>query len=119
MLATHYSQPAQLVQLQILLDLSHDPRTSEATTEALDFHGAELNRLWQPLFEQVLGDMAEDYETTRYVFLASRGYLTGYLIASSISKTATDDAVQRQMLVDGMAMAVRQRHQTLNGTATP
>jgi len=107
-LATHYSRPDHLAHLQILLDLNQDPRSSATAKEAVAFHGAELNRLWLPLFQQVLGDMASDHELALYLFLTARGYLTGNLIASSIS-TTPDDAAQRQMLVSGMAMVVRQR----------
>ena len=107
-LATHYSRPDHLAHLQILLDLNQDPRSSATAKKAVAFHGAELNRLWLPLFQQVLGDMASDQELALYLFLTARGYLTGNLIASSISKTP-NDAAQRQMLVSGMAMVVRQR----------
>jgi AcrR family transcriptional regulator len=107
-LATHYSRPEYLARLQILLDLNQDPRSSATAKEAVAFHGAELNRLWLPLFQQVLGDMADDQELARYLFLTSRGYLTGNLIASSISKPS-NDAAERQLLISGMAMVVRQR----------
>jgi AcrR family transcriptional regulator len=108
LLATHYSRPEYLARLQILLDLNQDPRSSTTAKEAVAFHGAELNQLWLPLFQQVLGDMADDHELARYLFLTSRGYLTGDLIASSIS-APTNDAAERQLLISGMAMVVRQR----------
>jgi AcrR family transcriptional regulator len=108
LLATHYSRPEYLAHLQILLDLNQDPRSSATAKEAVALHGAELNRLWLPLFQQVLGDMAGDHELARYLFLTSRGYLTGNLIASSISKP-TNDAAERELLISGMAMVVRQR----------
>jgi AcrR family transcriptional regulator len=116
-LAAHYSHPDHLAHIEILLDLSLDPRFSTTAKEASAFHGAELNRLWPSLFEQVLGDMASDLETTRYVFLTTRGYLTGNLIASSIAKMS-DDTVQREMLIDGLASAVRHRHELLQGEST-
>jgi len=107
-LATHYSRPEYLARLQILLDLNQDPRSSATAKEAVAFHGAELNRLWLPLFHQVLGDIADDQELARYLFVTSRGYLTGNLIASSISKPSNDTA-ERKLLISGMAMVVRQR----------
>jgi AcrR family transcriptional regulator len=107
-LATHYSCPEYLARLQILLDLNQDPKSSATAKEAVAFHGAELNRLWLPLFQQVLGEMADDQDLARYLFVTSRGYLTGNLIASSISKP-TNDAAERRMLIGGMAMVVRQR----------
>ena len=113
-LAAHYSHPDHLAHIEILLDLSLDPRSSTTAKEASAVHGVELNRLWPSLFEQVLGDMASDLETTRYVFLTARGYLTGNMIASSIAKMS-DDTVQREMLINGLALAVRQRQELLRG----
>jgi hypothetical protein len=113
-LAAHYSHPDHLAHIEILLDLSFDPRSSTTAKEASAVHGVELNRLWPSLFEQVLGDMASDLETTRYVFLTARGYLTGNMIASSIAKMS-DDTVQREMLINGLALAVRQRQELLRG----
>jgi AcrR family transcriptional regulator len=115
-LATHYSRPEYLARLQILLDLNQDPKSSATAKEAVAFHGAELNRLWLPLFQQVLGEMADDQDLARYLFLTSRGYLTGNLIASSISKP-TNDAAERRLLISGMAMVVRERTRA-RGTLT-
>jgi len=106
--ASYYAHPDHLAHLQILLDLSRAPDASEATRQAIAVHGAELSRAWRPLFVQVLGDAAGDDELVRYVFLALRGYLSGTLIGSSLADTA-DDTVQREMLVRGVAYAVRQR----------
>ena len=52
--------------------------------------------------------MADDHELALYLFLTARGYLTGNLIASTIS-TPHNDAAERELLVSGMAMVVRQR----------
>ena len=86
-LATHYGEPAQLASLQILLDLSRDPEASKATKRAIDEHGKRLIEAWQPLFEQALGDAANDELLVRYAFVTLRGYLTGDLIASNITDT--------------------------------
>jgi AcrR family transcriptional regulator len=105
-LASHYEQPAQLAQLQILLDLSHNPNTSNDTRRAIAQHGAELTRAWQPLFDRALGAAAGEGDLLRYAFLTLRGYLSGSLIASSIADTA-DDTVPRALLVQGVAAAIR------------
>jgi AcrR family transcriptional regulator len=107
-LATHYGEPAQLASLQILLDLSRDPEVSKATKRAIDEHGERLIEAWQPLFEQALGDAANDEVLVRYAFVTLRGYLTGDLIASNITDTS-DDHVLRELLVLGVASAIRQR----------
>jgi AcrR family transcriptional regulator len=107
-LATHYGEPAQLASLQILLDLSRDPEVSKATKRAIDEHGARLIEAWQPLFEQALGEAANDEILVRYAFATLRGYLTGDLIASNITDTS-DDRDVRELLVLGIASAIRQR----------
>jgi AcrR family transcriptional regulator len=106
-LSSHYAEPAHLAHLQILLDLSHDPRTSEAARKAVAIHGSELTREWHSLFEQALGETAADEEIMRYAFLVTRGYLTGQLISSSIATTA-DDTVVRKLLINGIACAIRE-----------
>ena len=107
-LATHYGEPAQLASLQILLDLSRDPEVSKATKRAIDEHGARLIEAWQPLFEQALGEAANDEILVRYAFATLLGYLTGDLIASNITDTS-DDRDVRELLVLGVASAIRQR----------
>ena len=102
-LATHYGEPAQLASLQILLDLSRDPEVSKATKRAIDEHGARLIEAWQPLFEQALGEAANDEILVRYAFATLRGYLTGDLIASNITDTS-DDRDVRELLVLGVAV---------------
>jgi AcrR family transcriptional regulator len=105
-LASHYAQPEHLVQLQILLDLSHNPDTSEETRDAIAKHGAELTHAWQPLFAQALGDAAQEPDLVLYAFSTLRGYLSAKLIASSIADTL-DDTAQRELLVRGVATSIR------------
>ena len=106
-LATHYSAPEHLVQLQILLDLTHNPDTSAEARDAIASHGRALNDAWHPLFVQALGPAARFTSLVAYAFLTLRGYLTSQLIASSIAETASD-ARQRELLVRGVAAAIRE-----------
>ena len=106
-LATHYSAPEHLVQLQILLDLTHNPDTSAETRDAIAAHGRALNDAWHPLFVQALGPAARFTSLVAYAFLTLRGYLQSQLIASSIAETASD-ARQRDLLVRGVASAIRE-----------
>jgi Transcriptional regulator len=110
-LATHYSAPEHLVQLQILLDLTHNPDTSAESREAIAAHGRTLNEAWHPLFVQALGPAARFTSLVAYAFLTLRGYLQSQLIASSIAETASD-ARQRELLVLGVAAAIRQDAET-------
>ena len=65
-LSTHYGQPATLAQMQIMLDLSHDPNTSKETREAVAVHGERLVEAWEPLFAQALGPAANDFELVAF-----------------------------------------------------
>jgi AcrR family transcriptional regulator len=106
--ASHYAEPDHLAHLQILLDLTRAPDTSEATRQAIAVHGAELVQAWRPLFVQALGEAAADDELVRYAFLVLRGYLTGNLIATSIAESG-DHSTQEDLLIRGVAFAIRQR----------
>jgi AcrR family transcriptional regulator len=114
-LGTHYSRPAELAQLQILLDLSRDPKTSGETRQSIAAHGAELTRAWRPLFEQALGDLAEDEDLVRYSFSTLRSYLTGHLIAASVADLASDHE-QRALLVRGVAAVIREEAAARRGS---
>jgi AcrR family transcriptional regulator len=109
-LESHYGKPEHLVQLQIILDLSKNPKTSRETRLAVAAHGEELTRAWQPLFDSALGPAAQDLDLVKYAFLTLRGYLQGGLISSRIADTM-DDTVQRRLLVRGIALAIRERAQ--------
>ncbi len=104
-LAAHYGTPEHLVQLQIILDLSHNPKTSAQARRAVAAHGAELTRAWQPLFEGALGEAARETDLVRYAFLTLRGYLQGGIISAHIADTA-DDTVPRRLLIQGVAAAI-------------
>ncbi len=105
-LAGYYGQPEHLAQVQILLDLVRNPRTSAETRRAVEAHGRQLTRAWRPLFAEALGAAAEDDDLVRYAFTALRGYLVGHVIASSIAEVRSD-RVTRDLLVRGVAAAVR------------
>ena len=106
-LAGYYEQPEHLAQIQILLDFTANPETTATTRRAIKRHGSELTEAWQPLFHQALGDAADDDDLVLYAFSTLRGYLASRLIATSITAETRDDAVQRALLVDGVAAAIR------------
>jgi AcrR family transcriptional regulator len=105
-LNTYYGQPAHLAQLQILLDLTHNPDTSVEIRKAVAAHGRELVRAWRPLFSDALGDAAQEEDLVRYAFAALRAYLVGHVISSSIADIK-NDRTTRSLLVRGVAAAVR------------
>jgi AcrR family transcriptional regulator len=107
-LAEHYGRPSHLAHLQIALDLTHDPNVSVAVRRAVRRHGAELEKSWRALFEQALGAAASDQDLVTYAFLTLRGYLSANVIADAISGKRTGVG-QRDLLVQGVACAVRER----------
>jgi AcrR family transcriptional regulator len=105
-LATYYGRPEHLAQLQILLDLTHNPDASADIRRAVASHGRQLVRAWQPLFADALGEAAGEDDLVRYSFTVLRGYLIGYVISSSLADLKSDRTT-RSLLVRGVAAAVR------------
>ena len=103
-----YGTPEQLVHVQILLDLSRDPNTTEATREAALAHGRDLQRAWGPLFVQAMGEAGTDRELVEYAFLTLRGYLMGNMLTAAYA-TASDKRTTRDLLVRGIACAIAER----------
>ena len=105
-LADHYCSPRYLALLEVLLDLTQDPKTSTETRKAALAHGRRLSRAWQPLFTQALGEAAQDKQIVSYAFKALRGYLIGESIASKLTKADITKG-ERVFVVQGIAAAVR------------
>lgn len=103
-----YGAPEHIVHVQILLDLSSDPNTSEATREAVVAHGTEITRAWRPLFVQAMGEAGTDRELVEYAFLTLRGFLSANLLSSKYSSVSTDRGL-RNLLVRGVACAIVER----------
>lgn len=105
-LGRYYGVGEHLAHLQIMLDLVHNPNTSDETRAAASAHGRTLSRAWQPLFSQALGVAAEESDLVGFAFQALRGYLLGTLISSR----ANDAALRRphlDLLVRGVAHSIR------------
>lgn len=106
-----YGVPENLVHVQILLDLSRDPDTSDATREAVLAHGREITRAWRPLFVQAMGEAGTDRELVEYAFLTLRGVLTANLLSSEYTAGGGRDPRFRELLVRGVACAITGRAQ--------
>lgn len=105
-LTLHYGDPWHLVELQIGLDLGTNPKTSAETRRAVNRHGVRLGEMWKPFWSEVLGDLAADRELVTYAFTTLRGYLVGRLMARSFGHEQPD-ALERRLLVEGVAASVR------------
>jgi AcrR family transcriptional regulator len=107
-LEEHYGSSEHLVVTQIMLDLIQSPATSATTKRAVEEHGRELSRVWQPLFSKALGEAARDEELVRYAFLAIRGYLSAGTMAARLVPQRPDADI-RTLLLRGVACAIRER----------
>lgn len=108
-LAGFYGSPTHLAHLQIALDLTHDPNVSDEARRSVRRHGSQLEKAWRPLFEQALGEAANDADLVTYAFLTLRGFLSANVVATSISGKTTGWARPRELLVRGVACVIRER----------
>jgi AcrR family transcriptional regulator len=108
LLARWYGTPEYLAHLQIFLDLSRDPATSEATRDAVITHGRKLTRAWRPVFAQAMGEAGRDRELVEYAFLTLRGFLSADTLSSQYTTAARDQRFRR-LLVRGVAAAIAER----------
>jgi AcrR family transcriptional regulator len=123
-LAGHYERPAYLVQVQILLDLSANPRMSEQRRNAIrDQNGQVFDILARPLLAKALGDLVAEPDLVLYAFMTMRGYLVSCGITRMIAELPegtvlrlmasdpdgpTDDSTIRDLLVRGIAATLRE-----------
>jgi AcrR family transcriptional regulator len=73
----HYRRPAFLAHVQVILNLSKDPRTSAETVRALTDTERRIAAEWQRLVEQVLPDGRTDPELGSVIFELIRGAAIG------------------------------------------
>jgi len=118
-LARHYEQDRYIVQLQIVLELSANPRIEVSDLDTMREQNIALfDRLAQPFMAKVIGEAAAEYELTIYAFLALRSYLVSSMISQRIMelpKTGlnrpmtrpVDEGVIRRLLIEGIAQTVR------------
>jgi AcrR family transcriptional regulator len=72
-LATHYARPEYLASLQVLLNLEHDPRTSEDVRETMRQAGERSQKNVNRLLREALGPKAPP-DLALTVFLVIRGF---------------------------------------------
>jgi AcrR family transcriptional regulator len=85
LLAQHYDTPEYLASLQVILNLEHDPRTSEEVREtmrkAADHSTAHIHRL----LKEALGDRPIPKDLRSNVILAIRGFCFSQQLNASIA----------------------------------
>ena len=119
-LSTHYEQSGYMVQVQILLDLSANPKISSRSRRAIRRDNSkEFDTLAQPLMEKALGPVAAEHDLVMYAFLTMRGDPVSCLVTRLIAKLPAnsvlrliggkaDEEVMRELLVRGVADTIRE-----------
>jgi AcrR family transcriptional regulator len=122
-LAKHYEQDSYLVQVQILLDLSANPKmTAHGRRAVRQNNGQVFDSLARPLLSRALGEIAAEHDLVLYAFMTMRGHLISRAIAHQIAEFpaevvmrltiadgddfSNDDAL-RDLVVEGVASVVR------------
>jgi AcrR family transcriptional regulator len=122
-LAKHYEQDSYLVQVQILLDLSANPKmTAHGRRAVRQNNGQVFDSLARPLLSRALGEIAAEHDLVLYAFMTMRGHLISRAIANQIAEFpaevvmrltiadgddfSNDDAL-RDLVVEGVASVVR------------
>jgi AcrR family transcriptional regulator len=107
-LAEHYEDPAFLVQVQILLDLSLNPGMSEEARDALRRTSVRhFTESIQPLFEQAVGPAAGEQDLVAYTVATMVGHLEAHqigMLAAELPRVSTT----RYFLVRSVATLVRE-----------
>jgi AcrR family transcriptional regulator len=120
-LAESYDADVYLVQMQILLELSANPRMSALAQRVIEReNGGTFDRLAQPLLAKAIGQAAANSDLVYYVFLNFRGFLISSALSRRIAKLPEGalnkpmgrtgihgQAVQRRLLVQGVAATIR------------
>jgi AcrR family transcriptional regulator len=106
-LAEHYEDPAFLVEVQILLDLSVNPGLSEVDRDELRRTAVdEFSRISQPLLTQALGAAAAEQDLVNFVLATLVGHLESKQIAR-LASALPADSVGRSMMVRALASFLR------------
>jgi AcrR family transcriptional regulator len=108
----YYADPEYLAFIQVLLNLSHDPKTSAQTRETMmsitATVDAQLDRLGKNV---VAGRTAQDRELRGVVFHAIRGFaLSEVMLATlpfDIQSAARHFPTQRQLLAEALSLLIQ------------
>jgi AcrR family transcriptional regulator len=120
-LAESYDADLYLVQMQILLELSANPRMSALAQRVIERENeGTFDRLAQPLLAKAIGQAAANSDLVYYVFLNFRGFLISSALSRRIAKLPEGalnkpmgrtgihgQAVQRRLLIQGVAATIR------------
>jgi AcrR family transcriptional regulator len=106
----HYRRPEFLAHVQVLLNLSKDPRTAPDTVQALADTERRVGGLWQRLVDQVVPDHQQRPGLGGIMFEIVRGVAIGDGLMDALPRTgarqATNAAATRKALIRALALLV-------------
>jgi AcrR family transcriptional regulator len=111
-LARYYGSPDYLAFTQVMLNLTHDPRTSEKTLQTLRRISEETMPPLRSLQEQVLAGIEPRHPEVRpLLFHALRGLalshvMLGAVPSNNLAEAAREFPEQRQLLAEALALLI-------------
>jgi len=88
----HYRRPEFLAHVQVILNLSKDPRTSSDTVRALTDTERRIAAQWQRLVEEVLPERGHDAELGSVIFELIRGAAIGEGLLEALPRSGRKNA---------------------------
>jgi AcrR family transcriptional regulator len=119
-LAQHYERDSYLVQMQILLELSSNPKMAAHSKIDLQRRSSQMfDRLAQPLIAKAIGQASKEQDLVLFTFQTLRSYLSTVAVGRRISEmpegtvlrligTSQRDEPLRDFLVRGVACVIRE-----------
>jgi AcrR family transcriptional regulator len=113
-LAAYYGSPYYLVFTQVLISLSHDPKTTEKTLRTLRGIAAEAQPPLRSLQEQVLGDARPRHpEVQSLLFHSLRGLALSHVMLGAVpssdpSEVSREFPAQRALLAEALSLLIEQ-----------
>lgn len=113
-LARYYGSPDYLAFTQVLISLTHDPRTSEQTRQALEaINGATLPPLRRLQAEVLAGTGVTRPEVGPLLFHSLRGLALSHVMLSAVHPDDAPQAsqefpAQRKLLAEALALLIAQ-----------
>jgi AcrR family transcriptional regulator len=105
LMAARSEHPRFLVEVQILMDLSSNPRVPEEARRVMRRrNGEKLAEIVRPLFAQAMGEGVPD-DLVLYAFTVVNGYLTSRVLLGFTAELPSDDEMRRH-LVHGLAASI-------------
>jgi hypothetical protein len=111
-LATYYGSPYYLVFTQVLISLSHDPKTSEKTLQTLRGISEETQPPLRSLQERVLGDAEPRHpEVQSLLFHSLRGLalshvMLGAVPSNDMAEMSREFPKQRALLAEAISLLI-------------